>query len=102
MTDSMDTPIFRDIDSVTYPPMTVYPRGTLERLTKYNPIIPNRVLVAEMVDTEDMDEVPRWKMGDGASRYTELPYCSGPPTAYTHMMAYPFFNIEEGGDHGQL
>lgn len=97
-------PELKFIENLVYPPITIYPRSTAERYARYNPIIPERVLVAEMVDLNDMNETPRWKMGNGKDRYMSLPYCSGPPTAYLYSIPNPFFNVEINGsyDHGDL
>jgi len=59
-------------------------RATLEDAYKYNPIVRRGVLYAEVKSYTDWSD-PKWRMGDGKTRYLDLPYCSGPPSVVIEM-----------------
>lgn len=70
---------YRDKMTEGYIRPFIFSRTTLEDAKETNPVLHKGVLVAEVKSYVDWSN-PKWKMGDGKTRYMDLPYCSGPPS----------------------
>lgn len=55
----------------------IFNRDTEENWNILNPVVPKDCPIAVMENPDSLDEVPKWKMGDGQRRFNELPYCNG-------------------------